>query len=125
MPIELHTDASKVGIGAMLIQRVNGEIHYLGFRSRVLNKAELNYSIPKKDLISIIEHIKYFEYILRGITFQLYTDSRVIKETMDALKDPRRPLVFCLDGFPQLPISTSKFIIFLVRTIFFLICYHV
>lgn len=53
----LATDASDRGIGAILFQVVEGEVKYLGFNSRVLKPAELRYSTPKKELISILFHL--------------------------------------------------------------------
>ena len=42
------TDASNNGIGSMLYQLDNQKFKFISFDSRVLNKAERNYSTPKK-----------------------------------------------------------------------------
>src|SRR3989338_6584783 len=84
--IELATDASNVGIGATLFQRVKGEIRYLGFHSRVLRSNELNYSVPKKELLSIIYHMNYYKHYLAGNKFKLHTDSRSLAEAFNSLE---------------------------------------
>jgi hypothetical protein len=88
IPIELATDASNYAIGAAIFQRVNGEIRYLGFHSRVLNKSEINYSIPKKELLSIIVHINYYRYLLGNKFFKLHTDSKALTEMIKSLERP-------------------------------------
>ena len=48
---EIHTDASLCQIGAAITQ--DGK--HVVFYSRKLNKAQLNYTISKKELLSVVE----------------------------------------------------------------------
>lgn len=61
--IELATDANNSAIGATIFQRVEGRIRYLRFHSRILSKSELNYSVPKKELLSVIVHMNYYRHL--------------------------------------------------------------
>jgi len=72
VPFELATDASETGIGAILFQRGEDGIRYIGFNSRVLKDAEKRYSVPKKELISILYHVKYYREYLLGKPFILH-----------------------------------------------------
>lgn len=90
VPLELATDASDKGIGAILFQVAGGKTHYLGFHSRVLNEAEQRYSTPKKELLSILYHIRYYEHHLRGQTFKLHTDAESLTKILSDLDKPKR-----------------------------------
>ncbi|SAL95128.1 hypothetical protein, partial, partial [Absidia glauca] len=55
LPFHLATDASDVGIGAVLYQiGLNDEIYINGFMARSLSKSERNYAVTKKELLAII-----------------------------------------------------------------------
>ena len=97
--MELATDASKSAISASIFQRVEGDICYLGFHSRVLTGSELNYFILKKELLSAVFHIDYYKHLLFGKFFILWTDSQVITDVFNKLKDPKTPQRSMLIGW--------------------------
>lgn len=75
------TDASNLGIGAVLYQLPNGpsdekNVHYISFMARSLKKHELNYPAYKKELLGIVYALKQFECYLIGRSFTLFTDHR-------------------------------------------------
>lgn len=88
--IELATDASQFAIGAILFQSVEGERRYLSFNSRVLSEAEQKYSTPKKELISILFHLKYYRDYLLGKKFNLYTDAEALSSVLKRLDQPKK-----------------------------------
>lgn len=81
--LELATDASTHAMGAVLFQTIGGTIHFLGFNSRKFNKAELGYSVPKKELIAVLFHCRYFRNWLWQRDFKLYTDSKALATILD------------------------------------------
>lgn len=91
--VELATDASEYGIGAILFQVINNEVKYLGFNSRVLKEAERRYSTPKKELISILFHVKYYRDILLGKPFKLHTDAEALTLVLKNLDRPKKNTV--------------------------------
>ena len=71
------TDASNVGIGAVLYQGDEEPIKkYISFQARSLQPAERNYSANKKELLAIIFALNKFHYYLWGTKFTLFTDHR-------------------------------------------------
>jgi hypothetical protein len=46
-PFILHTNASYEGLGSVLYQKLNGEMRVIGFASRTLHHAEINYHSTK------------------------------------------------------------------------------
>ena len=72
---ELETDASDVGLGAVLRQN-SVAIAYI---SRVLKGAELNYTIMEKEFLAAIWAMKKLEYYLVGREFDLITDHKALE----------------------------------------------
>ena len=62
--------ASDLQLGATLVQ--DGQP--IGFYTRKLNSAQLNYTVGKKELLGIVKGFKAFEGILRGTDVTVYTD---------------------------------------------------
>ena len=70
----LDTDASGVGIGAILSQKQDGQERVIAYYSKVLSKSERNYCVTRRELLAIVEAIKHFHTYLYGVTFTIRTD---------------------------------------------------
>ena len=66
----LYTDASSVGVGAVLEQ--SGKV--IAYASRSLTKAERQYSTIQKECLAIVYATKQFRHYLLGRHFTLFTD---------------------------------------------------
>jgi len=66
----LQTDASAVGLGAILEQ----DGHVIGYASRSLTSSERNYSVVQRECLAIVFGLKQFRHYLLGKSFRLYTD---------------------------------------------------
>lgn len=69
-PFILQTDASSIGLGAVLEQ--NG--HAIAYASRSLKKPEQQYSVIQKECLAVVFALKQFRHYLLGRPFQLLTD---------------------------------------------------
>ena len=83
----LDTDASSTGLGAVLSQIQNGQERVLGYFSRSLGRAEKNYCVTRKELLTLIAAIKHFNYFLYGQKFVIRTDHSALQWLMSI---PRR-----------------------------------
>jgi len=71
----LDTDASDVGIGAVLSQiRDDGSEVVVSYASRSLSRPEQRYCVTRKELLAVVEFIHHFRQYLLGREFTLRTD---------------------------------------------------
>ena len=74
-PTRVFTDASLVGIGAILQQFTQDAWHTVEYYSRKLRGAELNYSATDRELLAINEAVtKQWRHRLADRQFELHTD---------------------------------------------------
>ena len=76
-PFDIHTDASKRQLGAVISQ--NGKP--IAFYSRKLNDAQTRYTTTERELLSIVETLKEFRNILFGQQLRVYTDHKNLTYT--------------------------------------------
>lgn len=74
LPFILDTDASDVGIGAVLSQRCGDGERVVAYGSRMLTKQERRYSTTRRELLAVVFFVKYFRHYLFGRKFTLRTD---------------------------------------------------
>lgn len=79
---ELHTDASKVGLAAVLLQRHERELHpvfYLSFKTK---PTEEKYSSYELEVLAIIRSLQKLRVYLLGLKFKIFTDCKAFQLTM-------------------------------------------
>ena len=66
----LEMDASKLGLGAVLLQKqADGKYHPVAFGSQALHGAESNYHSTKLEFLAMRWTIKHFQTYLLGCCF--------------------------------------------------------
>ena len=74
-PFVLSTDASNVGVGAVLSQvDAEGRERPVYYAGRSLSQAERNYSTIEREMLAIVYATEKFKYYLYGLHFVIYTD---------------------------------------------------
>eukprot|EP00731_Ephydatia_muelleri_P034946 Em0087g15a len=71
----LDTDASDIGIGAVLSQEdATGSEVVIAYASRTLSRPEQRYCVTRKELLAAVEFVHHFRQYLLGREFTLRTD---------------------------------------------------
>lgn len=96
----LDTDASDHGIGAVLSQSQEGTEKVIAYFSRVLNKAERNYCVTRRELLAIVVSLKFFHHYLYGRKFVIRTDHISLRWLM-SFKNPEGQLARWLEWIQQ------------------------
>jgi len=78
----LDTNASNIGIGAVLSQRQERKEKVIAYYSRVLNEPERNYCVTRRELLAIVNSLKFFRHYLLGRKFLIRTDHVSLKWLM-------------------------------------------
>ena len=60
----LRTDASGVGVVAVLLQENDGKLYPVGYASKKLNLTEARYPIIEKECLAVVWGIKRFKLLL-------------------------------------------------------------
>ena len=73
-PLILTTDASGIGVGGVLQQEVNGEMHNLYYHSQLMTPCERKYSAIEMEALAIYKCFERMRPFLLGRTITLMTD---------------------------------------------------
>jgi len=93
----VDTDASNIGVGAVLSQQQEDSEVVLAYASRTMNKAERNYDTTRKELLAVIFAFKTFKQYLLGRHFLVRTDHsalRWLRKTPEPMAQLARWLAF-------------------------------
>ncbi|CAG9137414.1 unnamed protein product [Plutella xylostella] len=78
-PYYLQTDSSGIGMAGVLYQKDDeGEMKILGFHSKVLKGAQLNWTVTEQEFYSVISCLEKFETYLRGSQVKILTDHKAL-----------------------------------------------
>ncbi|XP_037295944.1 uncharacterized protein LOC115444529 isoform X1 [Manduca sexta] len=79
---EIHTDASKMGIAGILLQKqTDKEFKPVYYFSRVTTKEEMNYHSYELETLAVVESLKRFRIYITGIHFKVVTDCSAVRST--------------------------------------------
>ena len=75
----LDTDASMVGIGAVLSQMQDGQERVVAYSSRRLSDAERRYSVTRLELLAVVYGLRQYRQYLLGRHFLIRTDHAALQ----------------------------------------------
>ena len=75
LEFHVHTNASDIAVGAMLAQNPTGKTDQpIAYTSRLLSKAEKNYTTTEKEALAMVYAVNKFRHYLLGNRFIFYVD---------------------------------------------------
>ena len=86
-PYVLDTDASGVGIGAVLSQIQDGVERVISYYSRALTKEERRYCVTRRELLAVVEAVKHYHHYVYGTATKVRTDHGALRWVM-GFKNP-------------------------------------
>lgn len=79
---EVHTDASMIGYGAVLLQtHEDGKRHVVAYYSKATQGAEQRYHSYELETLAVVKALQHFRHYLVGIHFKVVTDCNAFKAT--------------------------------------------
>ncbi len=85
-PFTVVTDASIVGLGAVLLQ----DEHPVAFESRKLSPAEVRYTTTEQEMLAVVHALRTWRCYLEGVQFTVVTDHNPITFFSTQQTVPRR-----------------------------------
>lgn len=81
LPTEVHTDASSIGYGAVLLQTHDVGKRVVAYYSKVTQGAEGRYHSYELETLAVVRALQNFRHYLIGIQFKVVTDCNALKST--------------------------------------------
>ncbi len=81
LPFIFYTDASSLGVGAVLMQHnAHGKHRPIAYASRTLTRAESIYSVTHQETLAVVRALKHFRDIILGYPITVFMDHAAVTE---------------------------------------------
>lgn len=77
--MRLNADASRVALGAVLVQLKDEKVFVIGYASKSLTETEMRYCQTELEALTLVWAVEKFHFYLFGTTFQLETDHKPLE----------------------------------------------
>ena len=86
-PFRVYTDASEIGLGAVISQKQEGREPVIAYASQSLNKAERRYDAHKLEFLALKWAVmeRFHEYLYSG-EFEVFTDNNPLTYILTSAK---------------------------------------
>ena len=74
----IHCDASDIGVGAVLYQKVGLDEKVVMYASKLLSTDEIKYQSYQKEALAMVWAIELFSHYVKGVPFTVVTDCRAL-----------------------------------------------
>lgn len=116
----LYTDASPVGLGAVLVQegkKENGErvMRPIAFASKALTMTEAKYPQTQREALAVVWGVEKFHFYLIGRSFNLVVDHQPLAFIFDGGKQTDKRATTRAESY-ALRLSTYRFVTHVVRS---------
>ncbi len=102
----VDTDASNLGLGAVLSQNQGGEERVIAYFSRTLSRPEQNYCVTRKELLAAVKAVRHFYPYLCGRKFRLRTDHSSLRWLLN-FRHPEGQLARWVETLQQFDFSVE------------------
>lgn len=83
LPIRLYTDASRDGIGCIMVQVTQNGEQPVHFYSRQTSTEEKKYHSFELELLAVVEGLQKFRHYLLGVEFKIITDCNAVRHALN------------------------------------------
>ena len=112
LPFILDTDASDIGIGAVLSQVTSDGIeHIVAYGSRLLSKTERNYCVTRRELLAVVSFTRHFQPYLLGRHFTRKTSAPKKRAGLQPLQTGYPMQLVAIDILGPLPEAMLEILI--------------
>ncbi len=89
----LVSDTSRIATGSYLLQEIDGKQRLIGYHSKRLPNACLNYSVSELEFFGVLLNVLSFKHLLKGCVFDVIVDHSPLVQILKSKNEPCTPRI--------------------------------